>query len=131
MIPPVVTRTRVERLRADGVRIRETRVRPGEDPEVWFTPDLDLLVHVLVAELGDVRRVDVEIGPDDPAAPPAATLEHVPFDAAAGAVHIACQRHYRGMGYPDDLRFRIVAVDGDARRPLGEYVVRHRFPDAV
>jgi anti-sigma factor RsiW len=127
LIPPVVTAARVGRLRAAGVRVLETPVAAGADADVFFADDVDLAVHALRADLGGAERVDVEMIAD-PAQPPVDTVPAAPFDAAAGAVYIACQRHYRAMGFPDDMRFRVVAVRGEDRRVLGEYLVRHHFP---
>ena len=58
---------------------------------------------------------------------PIGRLEAAPMDPSTGAVYIACQRHYRDLGYPNDIRFRVVAVRGESRRILGEYGVRHRW----
>jgi hypothetical protein len=125
LIPPVISTARLARLRDAGARIHETPVSAGADVDVYFRRDLDLLVHALRAELDGVGRVDMELFVLG--APPMQTEEAVPFDAAAGTVYIACQRHYKDIGFPDDLRFRLVAVDGEARRVLGEYNVRHHW----
>lgn len=126
LIPPVITADHLRRLRGEGLRILETEVRPGEDAEAFFAADLDLMVHRLVTGPGDADRIDVELLGAAPE--PLARLEAVSLDAASGAVYIACQRHYRKLGFPDDVRFRVVAVHGESRRILGEYGVRHRWP---
>jgi putative zinc finger protein len=124
--PAVVSRARVERLRGAGARIRETEVAAGATVDVTFDTDLDILLHVLRGELHDAERIDVELHDAG-----GMRLLHVeqaaPFDAAAGTVHIACQRHFAALGYPDDICFRVVAVAGDARRVIGDYVVRHHY----
>jgi hypothetical protein len=125
LIPPVISGAHVSRLRDAGARIRETPVAAGADVDVYITAELDLAVHVLRAELSGVRRVDMELFV--PGAAPMETFEAVPFDPASGTVCVACQRHYKDMGYPDDLRFRLVTPDGGSRRVLGEYNVRHHW----
>lgn len=127
-IPPVLSGAQLARLREAGLRIHETEVRAGEEAEVYFAPGLDLLLHTLVADpeqLAAAERVDLELfarGADGPLL----SLEAVPFDRAAGTVAIACQRHYQGE-FPDDLGFRVVAVRGSSRRPVAEYLIRHRW----
>lgn len=125
LLPPVISADHLHRLRGAGMRIRETEVRPGENPEVFFAADLDLMVHRLLTSPGDAERVDVEILGDAP--DPLGRLEAVPRDPSTGAVYVACQRHYHDLGFPDDLRFRVVAVRGQSRRILGEYGIRHRW----
>lgn len=124
-IPPVITAAHLSRLRDAGSSIRETPVAPGADVHVYFTPDLDLMIHTLHADFRGVHRVDMEVFV--PGAEPIQTFEAVPFDAAAGAVHVACQRHYKDMGYPDDMRFRLLTLEGGMRRVLGEYNIRHHW----
>lgn len=126
LLPPVISADHLQRLRGKGMRILETEIRPGDNPEVFFAADLDLMVHRLVASPGEAGRVEVEILGEAP--DPLARLEAVPIDSRSGAVYIACQRHYRHLGFPDDVRFRVVAVRAESRRILGEYGVRHRWP---
>jgi hypothetical protein len=66
--------------------------------------------------------VDVDVrGPNGE---PGALLENVPFDRTAGEVLIACQRHFEGM-FPGDPVFRVHAIEGGARRTIGDFVVVH------
>jgi len=125
LLPPVISAGDLQRLRGKGMRILETEIRPGDDAEALFAADLDLMVHRLVTGPGDDERIDVEILGEAP--DPLLRLEAVPRDPSTGAVYIACQRHYRDLGFPDHVRFRLVAVRGESRRILGEYGVRHRW----
>lgn len=122
LLPPVIGRARLEQLRAEGLRIRETVVRAGEEVEVHFAGDLDVLIHRLMTPPGVHARVDLEMygpGPDLIWA-----FEAIPVDEVDGVVYIACQRHLGAMG-PPDMRFRLVAVHGEERSTLGEYRVNH------
>jgi hypothetical protein len=122
-IPPVVSAAAAARLR-ERFRLGETRIAPGGDADVYFTPEVDLLLHHLVADLTGVERVDVELF--GPGGQPLITMFAVPFDPGAGAVFIACQRHF--ASFPSDIHFQVVAIGaGEQRRPLGRYLVRHHF----
>ena len=121
-VPPVVSRAHRDRLAAAGVRIRETRVEPGVDARAVFSRDVDLLIHVLLGDLGRADRVDMEIVDREGATQ--VLVEHVPFDRAAGEVRIVCQRHFR-EGFPPDLLFRLHAVEAGVRRRVGDYVIAH------
>lgn len=124
-IPPAVTLDRLRDLRASGVRIRETQVEPDTIVEAHFSPDLDLLIHALHAEATAVERIDLEVlGSTDELF---MRVEAVPFDADAGVVYVACQRHLRGVEDVEDTRFRLTAVHGRSTRVLGMYVVRHHW----
>jgi hypothetical protein len=122
LVPPVISHAHRARLAAAGVVIRETQVEPDIVADARFSPEIDLLVHVLRAQLGGVERVDLEVvGADGQTI---WELEHVPFDEHAGEVLIACQRHY-GAELTGDPEFRLHAVSGGVRRALGTYLVRH------
>lgn len=124
MLPPVVDAERVERLARGGARIRSTEVVPGQDVDVVFDREVDYLVHHLHADLRDASRVDVEIVEGGQVR---ACFEAVPVDAERGFVRILCQRHFGELGFPDDIRFRVVAVADESRSVRGEYLVRHHF----
>src|SRR5215472_12144849 len=62
MIPPIVTRARVEQLRAKGLRIRESAFAPGDRREEWFTPDVDILIFRLGGlDLARAARVEFSL----------------------------------------------------------------------
>jgi len=122
VIPPVVSPERLARLREGGVRVRTTEVQPGRPVTVAFSPDVDLLVHRLKADLGRAFWIDCAVLDAD--GTPIFDLEHVPFDREAGEVLIACQRHYVAQ-YAADVRFRVAAVDADGTITTREYRVLH------
>jgi hypothetical protein len=126
IIPPVISHAHRDRLTAQGLRLRETPVASGVAADAHFSSDVDLLVHVLKADLTGAERVDVELL--DPEGVPRLRLAHVPFDAAAGEVLIACQRHYQNDGaLSSDPVFRVQMYEGGVERQAGSYFVRHHW----
>ena len=122
VLPPVISHAQRDRLIARGQRLRLTDVEAGRDPvDAVFSPDVDLLVHVLHGDFTAAERVDVEI-----LLPQGDTLTRllsVPFDRARGELLIACQRHYEQLG-PGDPVFRVHVHAPDQRTPR-DYHVRH------
>jgi anti-sigma factor RsiW len=126
LIPPVISHAHRDRLKSAGMRIRHTPVDAGVQAEAHFAADVDLLVHVLKGDLGAAERVDVELV--DPQGVPRVHLAHVPFDAKAGEVLIACQRHYQHDGaLTGDPVFRVNVYEGGVRRQVGSYFVKHHW----
>jgi hypothetical protein len=123
-IPPVISHAHRDRLVRAGRQIKTTRVRAVTLAHAHFTRDIDYMVLVLHADLSRAERVDVEVV--RPGGEVALEMQHVPFDAKAGEVLMACQRHYQAFGN-DAPTFRVLAVEGGERRPVGEYVVVHHW----
>jgi anti-sigma factor RsiW len=124
-LPPVVSRDRLDRLRTAGTRIRENTFSPGDRREVLFTRDADLLIHRLAGlDLTDAVRVDFRIT-DESTGGLITAVEAVPFEAAEGAVYVACQRHYGTL--PADTVMS-VAVHAPGTPPrTATYTILHRF----
>jgi hypothetical protein len=126
IIPPVISHDHRDRLSASGLRLRHTPVQAGVDAEAHFTSDVDLLVHVLKVDLTGAERVDVDLL--DPQGVARLQLAHVPFDARAGEVLIACQRHYQHEGsLTSDPVFQVKVYAGGVPRPPSRYFVRHHW----
>jgi len=125
VIPPVISHAHRDRIAAAGARIRLTPVDAGVDAEAVFATDVDLLVHVLKNDLSRAERVDLTLIVGDGSRELA--FEAIPFDARAGEVLIACQRHYR-YTVPGDPRFVLTITEGGVPR-RASYFVHHRFPD--
>ena len=124
-LPPIVSRARVEQLRARGARIRESELRPGERREIRFTNDTDLLIHRLGGlDLTRAERVDFRITIESTGTLLTA-VDAVPFDPAEGAVLVACQRHYAVLP-PDTVMAVSVHVPGAPPR-TATYTILHRF----
>ena len=125
-IPIVISGAHRDRLVAGGTRVNITSVEPGTDPSVRksarFTPDVDLLLFALHADVSRADRVDVDVA--SPTGSPKYSLEGVPFDREKGEVLIACQRHFEGM-FPADPVFTVHVVEGGEKRTVGEYVITH------
>jgi hypothetical protein len=125
MVPPVISHRVCDRLREKGRRIRFTPVEADVAARARFTSDVDLLIHVLRADVTKAERIDMEVVTPD--GTPQLSFEHVPFDASTGEVLVACQRHYQGMFPSDDTIFRLHAFEGGERRRLGDYFVHHEW----
>jgi hypothetical protein len=80
---------------------------------------------VLKNDLSRAERVDLTLIVGDGSRELA--FEAIPFDARAGEVLIACQRHYR-FTLPGDPRFVLTITEGGVARQAS-YLVRHQFPD--
>lgn len=126
MIPPVVSRERVDRLRATGVRLHEGGLLPGERREVVFGMETDLMIHRLGGlDLSNAERVSCQIMVKS-TGETLAFIEDAPFERDEGAVLIALQRDF--VSQAGETRFELsIYAPG---RPVGSasYVVVHRFP---
>jgi hypothetical protein len=126
VIPPVISHAHRDRLVAAGTRIRYTPVKAGVETDAYFVPDVDLLVHVLEADLTGAERVDVQLL--DAQGVVRLELAHVPFDGQTGEVLIACQRHYQhNEALTSDPVFQVHAYQGGVRREVGSFFVRHHW----
>jgi hypothetical protein len=98
---------------------------PGDVARVVYpSPGKVLVLRMGGADLGEARRVDVELR--TPGGEAIARLDDVPFDASRGEVLVACQHHFSET-FPQDLVFAMELVSGDDRRPVAEYTVLHRL----
>jgi hypothetical protein len=120
-LPPVISHAQRDRLAEGGLRVRETRVEAGQDAHVIFERELDLLVHVLRADVAGAERVDVEVLL--PNQPPI-EWSGVPFQP--GEVLICCQRHFAQV-MPGDPTFRVYAQREGRREHVGDYFVAHQW----
>jgi hypothetical protein len=124
-LPAVVSRARVDRLRASGLRVRENAFRPEVRSEVDFTRDTDLLIHRLEGlPLTDAARVDIRITSESTGAL-VSTLDSVPFDATEGTVLVACQRHYIALPHDTVMTLSIHAPSAPPR--TARYTILHRW----
>jgi len=119
----VLTRAFVERLRQDGVRVREYRVEPGEGVNCTITPEDDLVVSRLRAPLEGVARLDVVV--HDPGERGPVRLQDVPFDPGAAEIFVApLAASLRRLGTVVQ-RMELIAVDDSRERQLGVYTFNH------
>lgn len=123
VIPPVVTRDALARLRARGTRIEENTFFPGRQPVV-FRRGVDLLVHRLAgADLTGAVRVKVAVRVESTGALLVEEL-NAPFDAKDGVL-IACQRHFGDL--PPDVVFEVTAIDAAGGERTTAYAIPHVF----
>lgn len=125
VIPPVVSRPRLERLRAQGKRITENDFVPGVRCDVVFPGDVDLLIHRLGGlDLHDAERVDLRMTSES-TGELLVKLDAVPYEPTEAAVLIACQRHYAALP-PDPVMTIIVHARGAVIR-TADYTLLHIF----
>jgi hypothetical protein len=122
MIPPVVGPERLEQLAAQGIRIAENPIGPGETSDFHFPRDAELAVHVLGGLALDASaRLSVTLR----SIATGAILGHVedaPFDLRRKVVYLACQRDYAQLDH--DLE---VEVSTGRDRPAARYTILHHF----
>ena len=123
--PALLTPERRRRLEASVHPLPVVSVSPGERATIQLGGAAQLGLWVMRAALAGVERLDCELRATDGS--PLTTHTDVPFDAERGEVVLACQTHYRDLGYPADIRVRVVAVEPSGRRELGEYHLHHIF----
>ena len=119
----VLTGAFVERLAAQGLRLREYRVPPNGSVHCTVAPDDDLLITRLDAPLAGIERLDVETSGGERAG--SERMRDVPFDAVAGEVVLA-MRMERMRALPEStVRMRLLAVAPSGERLVGEYTFNH------
>jgi hypothetical protein len=117
----VVTPAFVERLRSDGLRLREYSPEPGGHVYCTIAPDDDFVISRLRASLERVRQLDVEIDTEGQTH----RLSHVPFDSASGEVTlIPAPAMLRPLGVTTH-RMRLYAVTPGGQRQLAEFTFKH------
>jgi hypothetical protein len=113
----------LQRLARDGLRIREYRLDPGGSVDCGVHPDDDLVVSRLRVPLADVDRLDVVVIEGDAA--PSHRLIDVPFEGAGDEIVLLPGTAALRQREPHVQTVRLLAVEPDGERLLGEYVFRH------
>jgi hypothetical protein len=122
LIPPVVDRAALERLRTRGLHIQENAFVPGKK-SVTFPHHADLLVHRLTGfDLSSAERVSVTIRIESTAL--LVTDPRAPFDPEDGVL-IACQRHF--AEFPPDVLIEVTAFDRSGAQRTAVYSIPHLF----
>lgn len=117
-MPPAV----IERLRQEGRRIREYRVRPGGGVQCTVSPDDDVVLAALAADLGDVSRLDLVIRVDDG---PEQRIPDLPFDPDGDELVFAPSADTLRAMPAHVQRLQLLAVEPEGERVLGEYTFDH------
>jgi len=122
MVPPVLQPKRLEQLARTGMRIVENPIQPGTTCDFHFPKNAQLAVHVLQGlSFQPGARVEVTLR----SIASGGVLGHMddaPFDAARGAVYLACQRDYAQLDH--DL---VAEVRVGTGRPPVRYTILHHF----
>jgi hypothetical protein len=124
IVPPVVTRASLERVRTPERRVREDTVTPGVVHEAPFPAELDLLVFRLALDLAAAERVAIELRAKETGEVVFAAPD-VPFDTAEGAVLLVCQRHYAALPSLIDVAVMVRAAGGRERAEV--FTIHHHF----
>jgi len=124
-IPPLLHPLQLARLVAKGLRHLVNPMLPGERKEVRFPGDVDLLVHRLGGlDLRDAARVDFTLRPEG-SERVLLRVQDAPFDRDAGAILVACQRHY--AAFPHDTVATVTVTERGGAERATEYTILHQF----
>ncbi len=124
-IPPVISTDALRALQERGELMNENAMQPGEHRQAEFPDGGRLLIHRLQGlELARADRVNLALSTPEGAR--LARFEDIPFDAAAGEVLIACQRHF-GDSFPKKIVFEVERHVVDQAEVIATYVVDHRY----
>jgi hypothetical protein len=121
-MPTVLLPAVVERLRSEGRRVREYRVPAGGGVQCTVSPDDDVVLARLAADLGAVSRLDLAIRVDDG---PEMRLPDLPFVPDSDELVFAPSADTLRTMPVHVQRMRLLAVDPDGERVLGEYTFHH------
>jgi hypothetical protein len=119
----VITEPFVRRLAEQGLHVREYRVPRNGSVNCTVSADDDVVVARLEAPLDAVARLDlVTLGSDGEAM---LWQEDIPFIAASGGVVVSTRIDVLRALPATTLRLRLLAVDANGERALGEYTFNH------
>ena len=113
----------VDRLAREGLRIRQYSQRPGGSVECTVTPQDDLLVSRLAADLSGVETVDLAIC--DSSGSERGRLRDIPFRAGLGEILLNYPIGLARQSGPDVLVMKLLAVTCETERVLAEYTFNH------
>jgi hypothetical protein len=119
----VVSGTFLDRLRNDGLNIRQYEVQPGHSVACTITDKDDLVISRLAADLKDARQVD--ISQCDVQGIERMRIRDIPLVTARDEVVLTQSTDtLRALG-EEVIRLRLIAVNDDEERVLGEYTFNH------
>jgi hypothetical protein len=120
----VISREFLERLEAEGLRVRTYSPPPGAGVQCTITAGDDLLVARLSAELAGARRIDIL--QCDASGIELRRVEDVPFDARSGEIIVSEQIDWVRTLPSHRMRMKLVSVEpGKPERLLAEYTFDH------
>lgn len=113
----------VRRLSASGLKVREYRVPLNGSVNCTVTPDDDFVVARLEAPLDEVKRLDlITLGSDGKNM---MRLEDIPFIAESSDVVLSTRIDVLRALPASKLQMRLLAIDNNGERTLGEYTFNH------
>lgn len=119
----VVSEPFLEKLRSEGLNVRQYQVHPGGGVACTITDTDDLVIARLAADLTGAQRVD--ISRCDAQGREHQRIRDIPLTSARNEVVFSERTDLlRAMG-PGVLRVRLIAVDDARERILGEYTFNH------
>ena len=119
----VVSGPFLERLRGDGLNIRQYEVSPGASVACTITDKDDLVISRLAADLTGAKQVD--ISQCDREGRELSRIRDIPLIGARNeVVWNQPTEALRALGN-EVLHFRLIAVDEAQERVLGEYTFNH------
>jgi hypothetical protein len=122
-IAMVLTQALVDRLAADGVKMRHYRVDPGHSVQCSIGADDDLSITYLSADLRDVQRVNVVSFAHGQEW---ARIEDAPIDVATGRVIFSVGGDLARTFPAITVRVELQACERDgSTRLLGAYTFQH------
>jgi len=121
IVRAVVPASFLERVAAEGLRLREYRVSAGGSVACTVAPEDDILVARLVADVSDAKRVDLAWYDAE-----GNEQERIPDVPTGGGEIIWAQRIDVIRTLPASTqRARVLAVDERGERVVGEYTFDH------
>jgi hypothetical protein len=121
-LPGVLAPIVVERLQREGRRIREYRVAPGGSVQCTVAPEDDVVLARLAVNLAGVTQLDLLSRVGDG---PEQRFADLPFDASTGELIVAPAIDMLRARPASVERMRLVAVDPQGERALGDYTFNH------
>lgn len=118
----VLLRPAVERLEQEGRQIREYRVEPGGGVQCTVSPEDDVVLARLAADLRAVSRLDLVIRVGDA---PEQRLEDLPFEPNAEELVFSPSIEVLRALPAHVQEIRLLAVGPEGERVLGDYRFDH------
>ena len=119
----VVTGAFLDRLRTEGLHVREYRVAPGGSVQCTVAPGDDLVVARLSAGFEGIDHVDLAICDDT--GREKERVRDIPVGGGRGEVVFLPHTAHLRTAAAGIERFRLLAVEPEAERLLGEYTFVH------
>ena len=119
----VVSNDFLERLAAQGLRLREYQVAQGGSVNCTVAPDDDLIVSRLRAPLAGVTRLDLVVS--DQEGVELERLQDIQFNAAAGEIIYIPSIGFIRTLPATTICMHLLAMDNESSTQIGEYTFLH------